>query len=105
MNWPEPINDRAARRFVADMRHHSDAARGEIAGQASDLARHAREAVEPGLRRVGAFARREGPAVAHAALATAGRMASAARRDPVPVMVGAIGLVLVASLVFGRRRT
>ncbi len=105
MSWLEPFDDRAARRFVGDVRHRAEATRDDLAEHATDFARHAREAVEPHLRKAGDIVRREAPVVADAALRQATRMAKAARRDPVPVMVGAIGIALIASLIFGRRRT
>ena len=50
------------------------------------------------------YGRRESTVLADAAAAQATRVGRAVRADPMPVIVGAIGLALVANLLFGRRR-
>jgi hypothetical protein len=49
-------------------------------------------------------ARQEGAIVADAAAAQALRVGRAVKADPVPLVVGAIGMALLANLLFGRRR-
>jgi len=105
MTWLEPIDQREARRFATAVRHQANSTREDVSDQLASLARHTRNAVEPHLRHARDVVRHEAPIVADAALKQATRMARAARRDPVPVAVGAIGLVLLASLILGRRRT
>ena len=51
------------------------------------------------------FVRHEGSAVAKAAAQQAARASRAVRADPLPTIVGVVGLALLASLVFGRRRS
>jgi len=105
MTWLEPIDQREARRFALAVRDRVNSRREDVSDQLASLARHTRDAVEPRLRHARDVVRHEAPIVADAALKQATRMARAARRDPVPVVVGAVGLVLLASLVLGRRRT
>lgn len=50
------------------------------------------------------YGRRETEILADAATAQALRVGRAVKADPLPVIVGAIGLALAANLLFGRRR-
>ena len=59
---------------------------GDVAGQLAD------------------YGRRETEMLAGVANAQARRVGRAVKADPVPVIVGAIGIALVANLLFGRRR-
>lgn len=61
-------------------------AAGEAAGELVDYGRH------------------ESAVLAEAAAVQARRVGRAVKADPVPVIVGAIGIALVANLLFGRRR-
>ena len=77
----------------------------------SDGAEHAREAARYYARRAGQVAtqladygRHEGAILAQGAAVQAARAGRAVRADPVPVIVGAVGIALLASLLFGRRR-
>jgi len=77
----------------------------------SDGAEHAREAARYYARRAGEVAtqladygRHEGAAVAQAAAVQAVRAGRAVKADPVPVIVGAIGVALLANLLLSRRR-
>lgn len=105
MTWLEPIDRNDAKRFVAGMRHQADDAREELAEQVASLSRQLREVVEPRLKEARELVRHEAPIIADAAIKQASRMARRAKNDPVPVVVGAIGVVLLASLILGRRRT
>lgn len=77
----------------------------------NDGAEHAREAARYYARRAGKLAtrmadygRHEGTVLAQAAAVQAARAGRAAKADPVPVIVGAVGIALLASLLLGRRR-
>jgi len=77
----------------------------------SDGAEHAREAARYYARRAGQVAtqladygRHEGAAIAQSAAVQAARAGRAVKADPVPVIVGAIGVALLANLLLGRRR-
>ena len=48
--------------------------------------------------------RHEGAAIASEAAQQAARLGRTMRRDPVPFLVGAVGLALIANLAFNRRR-
>jgi ElaB/YqjD/DUF883 family membrane-anchored ribosome-binding protein len=113
MAWLEPpITERDARRLALVARNRASNVRDDLveqlaalAHQAKDLAQHTRDVVEPRFQQAREIVRREAPVVADAAVHQALRAAKAARRDPVPVLVGAVGIALVASLLFSRRRT
>jgi hypothetical protein len=105
MAWLEPIDPKDARRYALALRDQASDRSEEIAERIAELAREARHVVEPRLHKATELVRREAPVFAEAAMKQAGRAARAAKADPVPVVVGAVGLLLVASLVFGRRRT
>jgi hypothetical protein len=77
----------------------------------TDGAEHAREAARYYARRAGEIAtqmadygRRESTVAAQAAAYHAARAGRAVRADPMPLIVGAVGLALLTSLVLGRRR-
>jgi hypothetical protein len=105
MSWLDHIDERDARRLALTLRDQASARRDDVADQLASLARHTRHAVEPQLRHAGDIVRREAPVIAEAALRQAKRAARSAKADPVPVVVGVVGLLLVASLLLGRRRT
>jgi hypothetical protein len=108
---------RHAARDVADYGRDTARDAGTYTRQAaddfvhSDGAQHAREAARYYARRAGEIAtqmadygRHEGTAIAQAAAVRAARAGRAVKADPVPVIVGAIGVALLANLMFGRRR-
>jgi hypothetical protein len=80
---------------------------GVAQGQAHDISSRARRYAHAAGGVAGDLVnhgRREGAMIADAAATQATRAARAVRADPVPVIVGAIGLALFANLLFGRRR-
>ena len=105
MTWLDSIDTRDARRYALALREQAHDRGDEIAERLAELAREARHVVEPRLNKASELVKREAPVIAEAALKQASKAARAAKADPVPVVVGAVGLLLVASLVFGRRRT
>jgi hypothetical protein len=134
MSWLERLNDRQTRRLARDLRSHAIQTRDlaqdqlqEFSEQARDIARSAaHQVVDYGRgqggdlirRRAGEYAHRagevarqiaeygrsEGAVLAQAAAVQAARAGRAVKADPMPVIVGTIGAVLLASLLFGRRR-
>ena len=112
MAWLEPpINEGDVRRLALSARNNATNARDDLvdqlaalAHQTRELAKHTKDVVEPRYQHARDMVRREAPVIADAAMHQALRAAKAARRDPVPVAVGAIGIVLLASLLLGRRR-
>jgi hypothetical protein len=104
MTWLEPIDQREARRFALAVRDQASGAREDLSEHVASLSRHLRDLVEPRLKEAREVVRHEAPIIADAALRQAARMARRAKRDPVPVVVGAVGVALLASLVFSRRR-
>jgi hypothetical protein len=78
-----------------------------VADQAHDVGTRARRYAHAAGEAAGElvdYGRREGAVLAGAAAAQATRVGRAVRADPVPIIVGAIGLALFANLLFGRRR-
>lgn len=71
----------------------------------TDLARQARAIAEPRLHEAADFVRHEGTAAAKIAAHQAVRASRAVKADPLPTIVGVVGLALLANLILGRRRT
>lgn len=104
MSWLDRIDETETRRLVRALGR--TAARGGEAAQdqVQDFARQAKAMAEPALHQAVDFVREEGGAMAQAAAKQAKKLGRAARADPVPVVVGLLGVALLASLVLGRRR-
>src|SRR3569623_2577289 len=134
MPWLDRLNDRQTRRLARDLRSHAIQTRDlaqdhlqEFSGQARDISRSAAHQVMDYGREQGAdlvrrraeqyahragevagqiaeYGRNEGAVLAHAAALQAVRAGRAVKADPMPVIVGTVGAVLLANLLFGRRR-
>lgn len=102
------IAGRAARQVTDYGRHEGADLVRERASHYADIAQdrahgYARAAGDIASE-LAKYGRHEGAMLADAATAQAARVGRAVRADPVPAIVGAIGLALVANLLFGRRR-
>lgn len=92
-------NATAYGRQVAD-----DFVRTDGAELAREAARHyARRAGELAIQ-LADYGRHEGAVLARTAAARARRAGRAVRSDPMPLVIGAVGVVLLASLLLGHRR-
>ncbi len=69
------------------------------------FARQTRAIAEPVLHQAADYARHEGAVIAKVAGKQALRAGRAVKADPVPAIVGAIGIALFASLLMSRRRS
>ena len=92
---------RHARRVAADVADYgrtdgADLARNTVGRYAHRAGELASEAAD--------YGRQEGAILAQAAAMQALRAGRAVKADPVPVIVGAVGVALIANLLFGRRR-
>ncbi len=76
----------------------------EARERANDMLREARHRAEPALNQVMDYARQEGDMLAEAVGTQLRRAGQAVRADPVPAIVGALGVALLASLLLSRRR-
>ena len=105
MSWLERIDERDARRIAKAIAAGATESRDLAQDHLTDFVQQAREIAEPRLRDAAEFVRHEGTAAARAAAHQAARAGRAVRADPLPAIVGVVGLALLASLVLGRRRT
>jgi hypothetical protein len=104
MAWLDRIDERQARRVAQAMAAGARQTRELAEDHLSQFAQQARAIAEPRLQEAAEFVRHEGSAVAKAAAQQAVRASRAVRADPLPTIVGVVGLALLASLVLGRRR-
>ena len=122
MPWLDRINDRDTRRLTKQLRHNAlevrDVAQdyahdfahraGKVAGHAaeqlSDYRNMATAAAGHAAHQLADYGKHEGAVLAALAAKQAVRAGRAVKQDPVPVIVGIIGVALLANLVFGRRR-
>ena len=132
MAWLDRINERETRRLAKDLQHTALQTRdmaqehlGQFAHQASAVARRtahdvadygkhhgaelARDTLEHYAHRAGDlshqvvdYGRHEAAILAREASRQAARVARAAKADPVPMIVGAIGIAILASLLLNR---
>jgi hypothetical protein len=84
-------------------RHYADVAQ-DRAHEWGDQGRRYAHIAGDVAGQLASYGRREAEILADAATAQALRVGRAVKADPVPVIVGAIGLALVANLLRGRRR-
>ena len=105
MSWLERIDEREARRIGRAIRTSALETRDLAQDHLADFAKQARHLAEPALHQAADYARHEGAIVAKAAAQQAIRAGRAVKADPVPAIVGAVGLALLASLILGRRRS
>jgi ElaB/YqjD/DUF883 family membrane-anchored ribosome-binding protein len=105
MSWLERIDEREARRVGKAIAAGALETRDLAQDHLTHFAEQARAIAEPRLHEAADYIRHEGTAVAKAAAHQAARASRAAKADPVPVIVGVVGVALLASLLLGRRRT
>ena len=105
MSWLDRIDEREARRVAKAIAAGAMETRDLAEDHISQFAKQARAVAEPRLHEAADFVRHEGTAVARAAARQAARASRAVKADPLPTIVGIVGLALLASLVLGRRRT
>jgi ElaB/YqjD/DUF883 family membrane-anchored ribosome-binding protein len=105
MSWLERIDERDARRIAKAMTAGALETRELAQDHLTRFAEQARAIAEPRLHEAADYLRQEGKAVAKVAAHQAARASRAVRADPLPVIVGVVGVALLASLLLGRRRT
>jgi ElaB/YqjD/DUF883 family membrane-anchored ribosome-binding protein len=105
MTWLDRIDEHEARRVAKSLAAGAMETRDYAQDHLSQFAKQARAVAEPRLHDAAEYLRHEGAVVARAAAHQAGRATRAVRADPVPTIVGVVGLALLASLLLSRRRT
>lgn len=105
MAWHEHIDEREARRVGKALTATAVQTRDLAQDHLAQFAHQARAVAEPRLHEAADYLRHEGTAVAKAAAHQAARASRAVKADPLPAIVGVVGLALLASLILGRRRT
>jgi hypothetical protein len=105
MSWLERIDERDARRVAKAIAAGALETRDLAQDHLTQFAEQARAVAEPRLHEAADYLRHEGKVVARAAAHQAARVGRAAKADPVPVIIGVVGVALLASLLLGRRRT
>lgn len=105
MSWLERIDEREARRVAKALASSALETRDLAQDHLTQFAHQARAIAEPRLHEAADYIRHEGTVVAKAAAHQAARAGRAVKSDPLPAVVGVVGLALLASLLLGRRRT
>ena len=104
MPWLDRLDNRRTRRLAHDLQHQALATRDLTKDQLQQFGRQAGAIAGQAAHQLADYGRHEGEILAHAAAVQAARAGRAVKADPVPAIVGAIGIALLASLIFGRRR-
>ena len=105
MSWLDRIDEKQTRRLARSFGASALETRDLAQDHLTQFAQQARSIAEPALHQAADYARHEGVIVAKAAARQAARAGRAVKADPVPAIVGAVGLALLANLIFGRRRS
>lgn len=104
MSWLDRIDERQARRLARSVQSSAIHTRDMAEDHLSQLARQTRAIAEPVLHQAADYARHEGAAIAKVASKQALRAGRAVKADPVPAIIGVIGVALFASLLMSRRK-
>lgn len=105
MSWLDRIDEREARRVAKALTAGAIETRDLAQDHLTQFAQQARAIAEPRLHEAADYIRHEGTAVAKVAAHQAARASRAVKADPLPTIVGVVGIALLASLVLSRRRT
>jgi hypothetical protein len=105
MSWLDRIDEHEARRVAKAIAAGALETRDLAQDHLTQFAQQARAIAQPRVHNAVDYIRHEGTVAAKAAAHQAGRASRAVKADPMPAIVGVVGLALLASLIFGRRRT
>lgn len=103
MPWLDRIKQREVRRLARNVRHTVIEARDRAEDYAQRVAHQTSAVAGRAAHQFADYGRHEGAIIASVAAQQAGRAGRAIKADPVPVIVGAIGVALLVNLVFCRR--
>lgn len=103
MSWLD--DEHQARRIGRSLQASALQTRDVAEDHLTQFARQTRAIAQPLLHQAADYARHEGAELAEIARKQAARAGRAVKADPVPAIVGAIGLAMLASLVMSRRKS
>lgn len=103
MPWLERLNDHKSRHLARQLSRSATETRQLAREHLQQFAHGAGEIAGHATQELADYARTEGAAIAGAATQRVVRAGRAIKADPVPVIVGVVGAVLLANLLFGRR--
>ena len=104
MAWLQRIDERAAKRFARNLEHIAIDRRDRTQRAAENFAHHAGEFAGRATHQFADAAIDNGALIAAEARHQALRATRAIKADPLPVLIGAVGVALLANLLFARRR-
>lgn len=103
MSLMDAFDSRELRHRARALRHQAEDAGGDILDRAGHVVSSLRKVAEPALHRAADVALHEGGELARHASRSAMRAGRAVRSDPMPTLVGVIGIALIATMIFSRR--
>lgn len=103
MPWLERLNDYKGRHLARQLSRSAMETRQLARDHLQQFAHDAGEVAGRATHELADYARAEGAVLASAATREAVRAGRAIKADPVPVIVGIVGAVLLANLLLGRR--
>ena len=104
MPWLERLNDRQTRRLARDLQRQALATRDLTQDRLRQIGHEAGELAGEAAHQLADYGMHEGAVLARAAAVRAARAGRAVRSDPMPAIVGAVAVLLLANLFFGPRR-
>lgn len=103
MSLMDAFDSRELRHRALALRNQAEDASGDILDRAGHVVGSLRKVAEPALHKAADVAIHEGGALARYASRRAMRAGRAVRADPMPALIGAVGIALIATMIFSRR--
>jgi hypothetical protein len=103
MSLMDAFDSRDLRHRALALRNQAEDAGGDLLDRAGHAVGSLRKVAEPALHKAADMAVHEGGALARYASRRALRAGRAVRDDPMPALIGAVGIALIATMIFSRR--